>query len=310
MRLISRISWRTTVRCYLLSAIDYQLAAHRPPSEEKMPLHLSSISDKEERNAAIVSWLLNTGVHECGAASASEDKRFLYLAGNIDDYLSQQAVGRVIFTLMRDEENKQLKLLDIDLIMNNDTPTRVRFLKRREGSSGANEYYNVETCSGCQHMVVETVKRHMEPRSLEGTERDVHISMFPFRLTVYDAMEDFDRAAGISGPAAAGGSGPAVSGFSERFCMPGDILDSDKSSDGNYSFIVGKVKGFRYAVTEFGETRLSFIVARVDTAAGIVPVAMSRDVFDLSKLKKDCIVAMSAYVKADIAACGPPAISC
>ena len=42
----------------------------------------------------------------------------------------------------------------------------------------------------------------------------------------------------------------------------------------------------------------------VDTALGVVPVAMGRDVFDLKKLKVGCVIAMNAVVKADVAAPG------
>ena len=50
--------------------------------------------------------------------------------------------------------------------------------------------------------------------------------------------------------------------------------------------------------------KLPFVLAKVDTAAGVVPVAMGRDVFDLSNLTVGCIVAMDTVVKADVAAPG------
>ncbi|MBQ3216741.1 MAG: hypothetical protein IJB35_02875, partial [Oscillospiraceae bacterium] len=51
----------------------------------------------------------------------------------------------------------------------------------------------------------------------------------------------------------------------------------------------------------FGEAALPFVLAKVDTALGAIPVAMGREVFDLKELKAGCIVAMNADIKADLA---------
>ena len=79
---------------------------------------------------------------------------------------------------------------------------------------------------------------------------------------------------------------------------------SDKENDNDYSFIIGKVESFRDVSPNFGDHKIPFVLAMVDTALGVVPVAMGRDVFDLKKLKVGCVIAMNAVVKADVAAPG------
>ena len=50
-----------------------------------------------------------------------------------------------------------------------------------------------------------------------------------------------------------------------------------------------------------GKRVLPFVLAWVDTALGIIPVPMGREVFDLEKLEIGCIVAMNADIKVDVA---------
>ena len=148
------------------------------------------------------------------------------------------------------------------------------------------------------------MNRFTEPNKLIDTERDVHISMFPFQVNLFQDIDGFNQWAGISEPVEAGeGTGLFVHGFSERFCMPGGLM-SDKENDNDYSFIIGKVESFRDVSPNFGDYKIPFVLAMVDTALGVVPVAMGRDVFDLKELKVGCVIAMNAVVKADVAAPG------
>ena len=50
-----------------------------------------------------------------------------------------------------------------------------------------------------------------------------------------------------------------------------------------------------------GENSLSFILADVITGAGIMPVPMGKDVFELKNIREGSYVAMYADVKADFA---------
>ena len=81
--------------------------------------------------------------------------------------------------------------------------------------------------------------------------------------------------------------------------MPGGLTSEGKDND--YSFIIGTVKSFRNVSPNFGSHKLPFVLAKVDTALGAVPVAMGQDVFDLKELNVGCVIAMNTVVKADIA---------
>ena len=77
-------------------------------------------------------------------------------------------------------------------------------------------------------------------------------------------------------------------------------MSRDKE-DGSYTFLLGRVIGFRDVRWCLGTIELNFIIARLDTALGVIPAAMSREVFDLSNLSENAIVAMNADIKADLA---------
>ena len=70
---------------------------------------------------------------------------------------------------------------------------------------------------------------------------------------------------------------------------------SDQENDNDYSFVIGKVESFRDVSPNFGDHKIPFVLAMVDTALGVVPVAMGRNVFDLKELKVGCVIAMNEY---------------
>ena len=81
--------------------------------------------------------------------------------------------------------------------------------------------------------------------------------------------------------------------------MPGRLF-TEQEDDESYSFLIGKVKSFTDVQIQFGEVTWSFVLAKVFTALGTVPIAMGREVFDLTELVPGAIVAMNANVKADL----------
>ena len=144
------------------------------------------------------------------------------------------------------------------------------------------------------------VHRHtISDDSIEDCERKVRISVFPFELSVYKDMDAFNKWAGFGDGKEVGNTGLKVGGFSETFAMPGGMF-KEKADDESYSFLVGRVKSFRDVQVSFGEISWDFVLANVYTALGTVPVAMGREVFDLSALEPEVIVAMNADVKADM----------
>ena len=81
---------------------------------------------------------------------------------------------------------------------------------------------------------------------------------------------------------------------------PVKLLRKTKKEDEHYSFVVGTVRSFSDVRWAFGDYELDFVIAHVDTALGCIPVAMGRDVFDLSALDVGSIIGMNADVKVDL----------
>ena len=264
-----------------------------------MPLHLDSITN-DNRDSSLLAWMLQEGMNDCDAIFISEDHLFFHIQKNIVDLITNDVIGRLIYTIKNNEERKTLEVLDLDIVLNNPNPSTLRFLDLRSGSE-ANEYYEVETLEDEQHLEIETVNRHTEPGDLLKTERNVYISVFPFQLSVYESINEFNKWAGFEKPVTVGNTDLKVGGFSETFTMIGGMFEGKGDREEHYSFMLGTIESFRDVKIAFGETILDFVIASVNTALGVVPVTMGREVFDLSNLSQGCIVAMNADVKADIA---------
>ena len=175
----------------------------------------------------------------------------------------------------------------------------VQFVKRLEKSSDSNEYYEAESLQMGQHFILETVNRHLlDEIDLVGTTRDVSFSVFPFELTVFENMDQLNQFFGFNKEIRAGDTDLIVGGLADTFMAPGGML---QDGDNDYSFVIGKIKEFRDVRICIGDNTLEFVLAWAETGVGIVPVCLGRDVFDLSKLKENCVVGMNAFVKACLA---------
>lgn len=276
-----------------------------------MPFRLDNIIDGRLQ-PAVRDWLLDAGLGGCesffiggsGGSGGSGGRRYNHLQHTLKDAGSGSPLGRLVYTVAMGGQPQDVALLDLDLVLENDRPTPLRFLELLPGSSPANEYYIVETAEE-QRLVVETVDRHTEAGPLLGTEREVRISLFPFQADVFDSIDAFDRWAGFTGPSEPEGSERPVTGFSERFAMPEVMPEGEEEGDGHHSFLLGTVRDLREVTLDCGASRLPLLLAWVDTALGPVPAALSREAFDLSRLRPGCLLALYTYVKADIA---PPGV--
>jgi len=263
-----------------------------------MPLHFNSMTNDNCSEHFV--WLLQEGMDQCDSIHVTEDKKYIHLRLTLEDTLSGEAIGKVVYTLLHGE--KALEILDLDIVWNNDICTPLQFNELRDGSSDSNEYYEAETVGEGQHLEIETVNRHVITEELLDTEREVFISAFPFELSVFSDIDAFNAWAGFEKKTVAFGDLELrLGGFSDKFMMPGGIADEKKKRDESYSFVVGTVLSYRDVELTFGEAALPFVLAKVDTALGAIPVAMGREVFDLKELKVGCIVAMNADIKADLA---------
>lgn len=258
-----------------------------------MPLHLQSIANADHISEIIVSLLAGAG-KDPDSISISKDK-YIHTRFFAVDSVSGQSFGKIVYTMKIDEEQKGISVIDIDIVLNNPNAARLRFLGKRRGSSDANEYYDAETTAGDARLQIETVNRHVLEEELVNTEREVSISAFPFELTIYDDIEDFNRFVGFGTEIPLRNTGIKVCGFSDRFMMPGGGSEENES----YTFLLGTVVSFRRVSWRIEDKEIAFEIALLDTALGIIPVAMSRDVFNLSKLSVGKIVTMKADIKAD-----------
>ncbi len=261
-----------------------------------MPMHFNSITNNDQ-SPELLAWLLREGMEECNSVFISEDKRYFHLQRNIIDRLSSNVIGKTVYTIKHGET--MLEVLDVDITLANEIPTSIQFNTLRPGSSDANEYYEAEVDNG-GHLELETVNRHTRNSELVGKELEAFVSIFPFELSIFENIEEFNKWAGFDKEISVGGTDFKVGGFSEHFIMPGGMLGTEKRPDESCSFLIGTVVSFRSVEIAIGEIVLPFVLAQVDTALGVVPVAMGPEVFDLSKLHPGSVVAMNADVKADL----------
>ncbi len=263
-----------------------------------MPLHLQSIIN-DDQNPKYLTDLLMMVNGTPDEIFVSKD-RYIMLRFVLKDEMTGNPFGKLVFTMKDDNEQNAVMILDLDITLDNDNRTALRFLDLRNGSSDSNEYYNAKTEEDDVHLELETVCRHTLSGPLVDSIRDVSISAFPFQLTVYKNIEDFNKWAGFGKGQKVANMEFTVHGFSERFMMPGGALGGKKEDDESYSFFLGKVLSWQDVRWMLGENALDFVIVWLDTALGIIPAAMGRDVFELSQLEEGAIIAMDADVKADL----------
>ena len=156
-----------------------------------MPLNFNSITN-DSQNSTVLSWILQKGMDECDSAFVSQDKRYFHIQTTIKDILSQKEVGKMVYTIHKNDDQEALEILNLDFILFSDEYTTIRFLRKRNESSDSNEYYEVEALPDKQHLEIETVNRYTVATEIESNERDVRISIFPFELNVYEDVNFFN----------------------------------------------------------------------------------------------------------------------
>lgn len=107
-------------------------------------------------------------------------------------------------------------------------------------------------------------------------------------------MEEVNKALGFIKPIKVKELDLEVKGYSEEFVGNGDIFGGYISS-----IIIGRVVSFSSVNAIIGEELVPFTLIKVKTSIGIIPVAASKDVFNLSDLEEDKLIVVIANVKAD-----------
>lgn len=264
-----------------------------------MPLHLNSITNEYD-DVNTLAWFLSKVNHDSELGYASKSSNYYHVFYPLTDSKSDRQIGRIVFTLKNDNVEKRLEIIEVDIVFENPHSVYLSFDSLRDGSSDSNEYYDVEILNDKDsHMSIETVNRHMIEKEILGTKQKVHLCAFPFKLSVYDSMDELNKSLGFSSPIKVKGTDIEVSGYSEVFTATADAHGANNGE--TFSFIIGKVYNYREVSIQMSDNTLSFILADVITAAGIMPVPMGKDVFDLQNLHEGSYIAMFADVKADFA---------
>ena len=264
-----------------------------------MPLHLNALTNNAQDE--FLAYLLQNGPDHAEDAIASEDERILHLASPMWDASTGERIGKFVFTLYVDDARKAFEVIDIDITLDGAETTALRFLQKLPQSSDANEYYDVETVDHGIRLQIETVNRHFLAGDIAGTVQRVCACAFPFQLTVYDDMDALNEAVGLKQTVKVNGTDMSVGGLSGIFAAPGSLGGTGGSESDVYSLMVGTVSDVRDVSVKLGEKTLDFAIVQLESALGLLPVAMGRDVFDLDKLAPGRAVMMNADVKADFA---------
>ena len=114
-------------------------------------------------------------------------------------------------------------------------------------------------------------------------------------------MDALNEAVGLRKTVNVNGTDMSVGGLSSIFAAPGSLGGGDGSESDIYSLMVGIVRDVRDVSVKFGERTLPFAIVQLESALGLLPVAMGREVFELGKLAPGRAVMMNADVKADFA---------
>lgn len=262
-----------------------------------MPIHLQSLT-ANSNDSGLLAALLQGALDHTDAAVVSEDQIYIQMAQFLMDVLSKQRIGKLVYTMFRNANEKSLIVLDLDITLDSESVTELRFLDKLPASSDANEYYDVEATDEGQRLQVETVNRYLIRQDIENTTQAVRTSAFPFRLTVYKDLNELNRELGFPGQSV---DEMEVVGLHEHFAAPGSFSQDEAFKGETFSVIVGTVKSVRDVEVRFGKYKIPFVIAQIDSALGLLPTAMGRDVFDLDGLVPGAAVIMYADIKADFA---------
>lgn len=245
-------------------------------------------------------------INESESVYATADKRLLHSVRFLFDEKRKDCIGKTVFTV--ENNGKALNIIDLDLTLNSESAIPIRFLERLPLSSEANEYYNAETIEQRRGFQLETVNRHTLPFDIEGTVQNVYVSAFPFKLNVYDDMDELNAELGFAKGVRVGKTDLIVHGYSPMFLGSGESLGNTEEADEPFSFVIGNVKSFREVSVRFVDYAVRFYIIYLETALGLLPVAANDEYFDLRKLNEGKVVAMFAAIKADFVKDRYPAV--
>ncbi|MCL2739982.1 MAG: hypothetical protein FWE47_02140 [Oscillospiraceae bacterium] len=261
-----------------------------------MPVHFNSFVGKDKDESKLLSSIVTKNIEKSDEVFGSREKQVFHATNYFIDEKTKEKIGKIVITILGREKTNEIVDLDITLLSEN--AVELNFLEKLDKSSEANEYYEVSTIDDERHFQIETVNRYsLEQSDIENTKQTVYLSLFPFQLNLYDNIKEFDKEFGFAEPIKVGETDMHVHGFAEDMVAVGGLLSGNL--DEPSSFVIGKVKDFADVIAVMGEVPVSFTIIRVDTAMGEIPVAASREQFDLKELAAGKTICILADVKAD-----------
>jgi hypothetical protein len=261
-----------------------------------MPVHLDSIvKESDEFQYKVLDGILQNDLVEPDSFCMSKDKKITSATKYILNK-NKEKIGKTVVTFRMNDDGPEL--LDVDLTLLSQEPVKLFFDKRLDASSDANEYYDVHDVKDERHFQIETVNRcSLHKESIVDSEEEVYLSVFPFQLDVFDSVDDFNKKAGFDKPIKSGDFEIEIPGFSEDYVGVGGLFLNNL--DVICSAMIGKVVSFEDMTIIIGGIEFEVVIIKLNTGIGIIPLVVSKDVFDLTKLDKDKTIVMIGDIKAD-----------
>lgn len=261
-----------------------------------MPLRFDSVS--EGQITKILAWILKELDNIDDAFGTQKDgKTFALASRGFFDKKTNNEIGKYVYTIFSNEKEQRNEILDLDVILNNDSPVTLSFERKLPQSSDSNEYYDIVTEEGT-HLIAETVNRYVVPGEIEGSKQSVFVSAFPFQLTIFDSSEERNSFFGFKKPVRAGTSDIIIHGFGPTFAAPGNMLKED-SDEAPWSLLFGDIISLREITLSFGDISRDAFLLTLRSALGDLPTLVGKDYFDTNGIGVGKVVAMNAYIKAN-----------
>ncbi len=262
-----------------------------------MPVHFNSfIADKEEDlRKKLFSDIVTKYTEKADSVFVSDDKTKIHMTTFFKDIRTKKKIGKVVITLMVRPDN--IELVGTDVVLLSDHKTKLHFEEKLEESSEANEYYMVYDLEQEKHFDIETVDRYTISEDIENKEKDVYLSAFPFQLDVFENEDEMNKNLGLGKEVDIPAVGKKVITMDPKMMSDGRVMTGANES---CSFIIGEVIDFKDVEVNIADNNIKFTIIDLDTAIGNMPVAVHKENFDLSKLKKRTLIGMVADIKADL----------
>ena len=263
-----------------------------------MPLRFDSITKKG--GGEYLQWIFQELYPAYDDIFTTRDKKYILASKSVIDEKSGGKVGDFVFTVEINEKEKTLGILDVDLVFKNPFNSTLEFSEKLPLSSDANEYYNVDAENGGRFQI-ETVNRHLVEDEIEGEERAVNLSAFPFKLSIYESIDAFNAEMGYGKETEIGGEVHKIAGFSETFIAPGDLLATGKEPDEEdiFSFVIGTIKSVRKISVDLNGEPVELFLAEVEAAPGNLTTVISPEIFKTETVEAGKTVVMNAVIKAN-----------